>query len=122
MNRRGHAGRTDANHTDIVKALLNAGCSVQSLATVGLGCPDLVVGFAGLNILIEAKNGANPPSERKLNDAEKTWHKRWKGQVTTVYSPEQAVDAVKRAIMSLGAEGIPLVVDFAATKRVADAP
>ena len=46
------AARTDENHTAIVQALLDAGCSVQSLAAVGCGCPDLLWGLAGVNGLI----------------------------------------------------------------------
>lgn len=36
-------GRTDANHTEIVAALRQAGAFVQSLASIGDGCPDLLV-------------------------------------------------------------------------------
>jgi hypothetical protein len=98
MNRRGHAGRTDANHTEVVQALLKAGCSVQSLASVGLGCPDLLVGIAGLNVLLEVKNEANIPSKRVLTPEEKKFHQSWKGQVVVVESPHQAVDAIRRCL------------------------
>lgn len=98
MNRRGHAGRTDANHIEVVQALLGIGCTVQSLASVGLGCPDLVVGFAGVNILIEVKDGTRIASERKLTPDEKKWHDRWKGQICTVESPEEAIVKVKAAL------------------------
>lgn len=38
-------GRTDSNHAEIAAALRKAGASVVSLASVGNGCPDLLVGF-----------------------------------------------------------------------------
>lgn len=47
--------RTDANHSEVVKALRNAGCSVQSLAATGRGVPDLLVGRDGKNLLMESK-------------------------------------------------------------------
>lgn len=43
------AKRTDGNQAEIVRALRSAGATVQTLHTVGKGCPDLVVGFRGNN-------------------------------------------------------------------------
>jgi hypothetical protein len=101
MNRRGHTGRTDANHTETVRALLEVGCTVQSLASVGLGAPDLLVGLAGVNILIEVKNEDVKPSERGLNADQKKWHSFWKGQVAVAESPQQAVEIVRRIVGEL---------------------
>ena len=50
------AAHVDANQPAIVQALLEAGYTVQSLAGVGCGCPDLVVGARRLNVLLEVKN------------------------------------------------------------------
>jgi Holliday junction resolvase len=49
------AARTDANQDGIVAALRGAGASVQSLAATGKGCPDLLVGWRGANLLMECK-------------------------------------------------------------------
>ena len=49
------AAKIDANQTEIVKALRQVGASVQSLASTGKGCPDLLVGFRGVNWLLEVK-------------------------------------------------------------------
>lgn len=87
--------KIDDNQPAIVQALLNLGCSVQSIAPIGLGCPDLLVGIAGLNLLMEVKDGDKIPSERKLTPDEKKWHANWKGQKAVVESPQQAVDAVR---------------------------
>ena len=88
------AARTDANQADIVKALLDIGASVQILAAVGQGCPDLLVGLAGRNFLLEVKNGSKPPSKRKLTPAEAEWHAEWRGQVCVVESVEAALEII----------------------------
>lgn len=85
---------TDANQSEIVDALSNAGCSVCPLSQVGSGCPDLVVGLRGKNYLLEVKDGNKPQSKQKLTPAQKKFHKAWKGQVSTVNSVEQAFEAV----------------------------
>jgi hypothetical protein len=88
------AARVDDNHAEIVEALRRAGASVQSLAPVGKGCPDLLVGHRGKNTLLEVKDGSKPPSKRKLTPDEHIWHAHWNGQVVTVESVEQALKAV----------------------------
>jgi hypothetical protein len=73
------------------------GCIVQTLAAVGCGCPDLLVGYHGKWILAEVKDGTKPLSGRALTDHEKAWHKRAKacgGHVEIWESAEQAVCAV----------------------------
>lgn len=84
-------GKIDANHSAIVKALRQIGASVQSLASVGSGCPDLLVGFRGENIILEVKDGNLPPSKQKLTDDERVWHACWNGEVHTVTSVEEAL-------------------------------
>lgn len=88
---RGHRGRTDANHNEIVKALRAVGCSVQSLATVGHGCPDLLVGRAGNIWLMEIKSG-----EGKLTASERDWIANWTGPtVWIVRAVNEALDLVR---------------------------
>ena len=53
------AARTDANHAEVVAALIRVGCSVQSTAAIGCGFPVLIV-FApalGRLVLLEVKDG-----------------------------------------------------------------
>ena len=76
--------RTDGNHGQIVEALRAAGCTVQSLAAIGDGTPDLLVGVGGRNLLVEVKDGSKSPSRRRLTDDERTWHAAWAGQVAVV--------------------------------------
>jgi hypothetical protein len=70
------------------------GASVQSLADVGEGCPDLLVGFRGLNLVMEIKDGMKPPSKQKLTELEELWHKTWSGQVDVVTSIQDALRLV----------------------------
>ena len=86
--------RVDGNHAEVVKALTAAGMKVQSLATIGKGCPDLLVGFRGLNVLLEVKDGAKPPSGRLLTADERGWLDTWPGYCPVVTSAEDAVNAV----------------------------
>ena len=87
-------GRTDGNHTAIVKALKGAGCTVQSLAALGDGVPDLLVGIDGRNLLVEVKNGARSPSRRRLTGDEQTWHAAWAGQVVVVATVDEAMAVI----------------------------
>lgn len=88
------AAKVDANQAEIVEALRRIGCSVQPLHSVGSGCPDLLVGVNGLNILMEIKDSAKPPSARKLTPDQLIWHDEWRGQVQVVETVEKAVAIV----------------------------
>lgn len=88
------AARTDRNHREIVAALHKAGCSVQSLASVGRGTPDLLIGRAGRNYLMEVKDGTKPPSARRLTEDQKIWHAGWRGQVVIVETVADALQAI----------------------------
>ena len=85
------AARIDENQPEIVKALRQVGCTVQSLAGVGNGCPDLLVGFRGQNMLMEVKDGDKKPSARKLTDDQEEWHNDWFGSVFVVESVPEAM-------------------------------
>lgn len=87
-------GRTDDNQSEIVSALRAIGCSVQSLAALGNGCPDLMIARNGVNYLLECKNGQLAPSGQALTVMEKLWIENWKGRVAVVNSVESALAAV----------------------------
>jgi hypothetical protein len=87
-------GRIDGNQAQIVRALRQVGASVQSLADVGDGCPDLLVGFRGVTMILEVKDGNASPSDQRLTEDQKRWHKAWAGQVCIVRSPEEAIKAI----------------------------
>jgi hypothetical protein len=98
MNRRGHCGRVDGNHGEIMETLRDAAISAVSLAAVGDGCPDILAGFRGTCIVLEVKMpGA------KLTAAEEKWHAKWSGPVAIVTTPEEAVIAVLNHAKRMGA-------------------
>ena len=82
--------RVDANHAAIVEALRRTGCSVLSLASIGKGAPDLLVGIHGRNVLLEVK------AEKGLLRANQAaWRSNWLGPVWTVRTPAEAIAALK---------------------------
>lgn len=83
------AARVDANHAMIVMALRQAGASVQDLAKVGKGCPDLIVGYRGINYLLEVKVTKGRATLTQLE-----WHGAWRGQVAVVRSVEEALRVI----------------------------
>jgi len=88
------AAKVDRNHSEIVHALKSAGATVQDLSAVGGGCPDILVGFKGVNYALEIKDGKRPPSEKKLNERQEAWHGGWKGHVVKVETIEAAFAAI----------------------------
>jgi hypothetical protein len=85
------AARVDRNQPEIVKALRSVGATVQPLHTVGKGCPDLLVGFRGVNFLMEVKDWQASNTDRKLRDNQAEWHAGWKGLVALVETVDAAL-------------------------------
>jgi Holliday junction resolvase len=86
------AAKVDANHVQVVEALRAAGATVQSLAGVGKGVPDLLVGHQGHTLLMEVKDGDKSPSQRKLTEDQLKWHREWNGgTLAVVDGPEAAL-------------------------------
>jgi hypothetical protein len=83
------AAKVDANQDQIVSALRAAGASVQSLAPIGRGCPDLLVAFRRAMFLLEVKDGKG-----KTNEIQKRWHIEWSADVHVVRSPDEALRVI----------------------------
>lgn len=81
--------KIDHNQRAIVKAMRSMGASVQSLADIGKGVPDLLVAWRGKNILIECKNGER---QWKLTVAQERWAAAWQAPVHVITSVDQAVE------------------------------
>ena len=88
------AARIDRNQPEIVKALRMMGATVQPIHTIGHGCPDLLVGYRGHNIVMEVKDEQKPPSARALTADEMMWHVMWQGQVCVVNSVDEALAVI----------------------------
>lgn len=85
------AARVDANQADIVNALVDVGASVQSLSAVGVGVPDLLVGWRSQNFMLEIKNPNVPKRDQRLTEAQRNFHRVWRGSIHQVHTVEQAL-------------------------------
>jgi hypothetical protein len=84
------AGRRDANEQEIIKAMRAEGAYVKQINDEGLF--DLLVSYRGETLLVEVKDGAKPPSARRLTDAEQKFHDEWPGSdLYIVNSVEEAI-------------------------------
>lgn len=89
----------DANQAGIVEALRGIPeCSVLLLSSVGKGCPDLLIGYRGANLLVELKN---PDHEKIGGDAMQETRKRqqefrdsWRGAVIRATSLKEIITAM----------------------------
>jgi len=96
------AANVDRSHPEIVNAFEGLGCSVLSLAALGRGVPDLVVGIPGspaINLLVEVKSFPAHTEKGVLTQEQKDWHSSWRGQVAIVRSLEDVGRLVKAARM-----------------------
>lgn len=91
--------KVDDNQAQMVEALRKIGCTVEPLHAVGKGVPDLLVGYHGVNILIEVKDGNKPPSKRKLTPDQIKWHDSWRGQKAVANSIEEAISVIQKCLL-----------------------
>lgn len=94
-------GRIDNTQREIVDAFRAAGCTVCILSNVGNGVPDLLVGIAGHNVLVECKG-----PKGRLTPDQTAWLAQWKGeQPYIVRTALEAIDIAnnhyrKRVLLS----------------------
>ena len=87
-----YAKKVDANHSVIVKALRDLGCSVFDTSRVAGGFPDLVVGKNSKTALVEVKSD----SKAKFTAAQQLFIMNWKGStVCRIHDIEGAINLVK---------------------------
>lgn len=77
-------------------ALRKIGAVVTPLHAVGKGVSDLLVSFRQKWLVMEVKDGAKPPSARKLTKDEERWIGEQRAPVYIVTSPIEAVDIAMR--------------------------
>lgn len=92
--------KVDANQAEIVEFFRQRGASVQSLAAIGKGCPDLLVGWHGQNYLVEVK-----ATKGTLTPDQITWHQMWKGQKWVVHNALEAEELLRNGCV--GARELP---------------
>lgn len=83
--------RTVKTDEGIILALLKIGATVQSLASVGNGCPSLLVCFRGRLFLFQVKSGKG-----RLTGDQKRWHALWGMDVDIVRNEQEAIEACYR--------------------------
>ena len=88
------AARADANQPEIIEGLRAVGATVKTLHRVGMGCPDLLVGYGGNNYLIEVKDGSKPPSSRKLTPPQVEFFDGWRGQAGVATCLDEALEII----------------------------
>lgn len=93
------AKQVDSNQVEVVAALRAAGATVLHLHEVADGCPDLLIGIAGINALIEIKDGHKPPSAQRLTPDQVSFHRTWRGMpVKVVTSGTQAFEYARSLV------------------------
>jgi hypothetical protein len=91
-----YAKKVDANHSIIVKALRDMGCSVFDTSRVAGGFPDLVVSRRGVSgkgntVLVEIKADV----KSKYTPAQQAFLLNWQGTVARIHDIEGAINLVK---------------------------
>lgn len=96
-----YAKQRDANESEIVEALQQAGAAVQRISEAGV--PDLIVSFANVLHLIEVKNpkakggGKYNTGDGALTDTQTRWWAKWRGK------PPVIVTSAMEALLAIGA-------------------
>lgn len=91
--------RKDANHNLIVRAYEALKCRVKEVHMVP-NFVDLIVKCGGCMGLVEVKDPAQPPSNRKLSEGERTFWEYWGEEpvvIMTVGDVEEHVNKLRRS-------------------------
>lgn len=84
------AAKIDDNQTELVGILRSLGMCVEITSAAHGGMTDLVVGYGGITVLVEVKDGKKAPSDRKLTPAQIRFHERFHGAITVIETIDQA--------------------------------
>lgn len=89
------SARVDDNQREIVEGLRKYGASVLITSQLK-NAFDILVGYNGVNYIMEIKDGSKPPSQRKLTKGEQNFKNTWKGgEYYIVLNLEQAINIIK---------------------------
>lgn len=90
------AAKVDSNQNEIVSTFRKMGASVLITSQLK-NCFDLLVGFKGVNMIVEVKDGSLPPSKRKLTPGEKLFKESWRGgEYHIINSVDEAIDLLNK--------------------------
>ena len=84
--------KPDLNHAEVrdgLRSIIGNQCVVD-IKDFGGGIGDLLVGFRGVNYLLETKRN----KKATLTPAEKKFHETWEGQIDIVYSLDDAMKVI----------------------------
>jgi hypothetical protein len=91
-----HRPSRDANHKEISDGLVKAGRSVLDLSPLGGDAPDLLVGYQGVDSLLEIKcrETGHHSTTNPVRDSQLKWHAAWRGKpVQVVWTLDDALRA-----------------------------
>lgn len=83
--------KVDNNQLEIVKVFKSLGATVLNLSGVGKGCPDLLIGYKNISVLVEIKSKTGKFTEPQLKFME-----QWQGgAVNRIDSVDGAIRLIK---------------------------
>lgn len=86
--------RVDANQKQIVTALRRVGATVLITSQLK-NCFDILVGYNGVNYIMEIKDGEKVKSQQKLTLGEQKFKNEWKGgEYYIVKNIEEALNTI----------------------------
>lgn len=85
------AARIDANQPEIIQAFELAGATVAIIKEP----VDIAIGYMGLTVMVEIKDGSKPPSGRKHTNQQKKFFATWRGAKATVDSIDAAMQLME---------------------------
>ena len=85
-------GKVDQNQREVIDMFRASGAVVHSLASLGGGVPDLLVGYRGLTHLIEVKNPHRTDKDAAA-PRQAAWRARWRGTPVLVVRTLEDVQA-----------------------------
>ena len=84
------AAKVDDNQSEIVALFRKLGWSVLIISQLK-NCCDIIVSKNGRTVAIEIKDGAKPPSARKLSDGEIKFRDMWQGEYSLVICNDDVI-------------------------------
>ena len=88
------AAKVDDNQKEIVALFRKLGWTVLIISQLK-NCCDIIVSKSGRTVAIEIKDGAKPPSARKLSDGEIKFRDAWQGEYSLVICDDDVIELNK---------------------------